>query len=502
MGAGASVHPDDLTLLSLGQGKLDDELAAAVKTHLDSCADCRRRVAHESSDSSVGREQGAHDHADPASSDTWLSMIGDDASTAERSFADTLPAGLVDHPDYDVIRELGQGAMGTVYLAQNKLMGRREVLKVVSSHLIQRRGVMDRFLTEIRNAARLHHTNIVTAYSAIRLGESFIFAMEYVDGLDLAKLVKAKGPLAVANACSYAHQAALGLQHAHEHGMVHRDIKPSNLILAPQGGRAVIKILDFGLAKIQSEGPTDGGLTHEGQMLGTPDFVAPEQIGDARRADIRADIYSLGCTLYYLLTGGPPFKATSLYQILQAHHSMDAPPLNRARPDVPAELAALVARMMAKDAELRFETPKEVALALKPFFKSTASRDLRPELSFPGSSDAVGDPGTPVLHPETNKPGSISASKPPAHVPGARAAWERLIDLGEPDTLTESAPVITAPTRPAPSWPMIAGLAIVGVATLAALVAYMIATHDRDATRERAIPKRKFPHCCVERRDF
>ena len=111
----------------------------------------------------------------------------------------------------------------------------------------------------------------------MRFGESIVFAMEYVEGLDLAKLVKAKGPLPVANACNYAHQAALGLQHAHEHGMVHRDIKPSNLMLAKQGNRAVIKVLDFGLAKVKSEGAVDGGLTHEGQMLGTPEYVAPEQ---------------------------------------------------------------------------------------------------------------------------------------------------------------------------------------------------------------------------------
>ena len=195
--------------------------------------------------------------------------------------------------------------MGTVYLALNRLMGRHEVLKVVSRHMMNRTGVLDRFLGEIRNAARLHHTNIVTAYSAIRIGESIVFAMEYVDGLDLSRLVKTKGPLPVSNACNYVHQAALGLQHASELGMVHRDIKPSNLMLAKQGNRAVIKVLDFGLAKVRSEGAVDGGLTHEGQMLGTPDYVAPEQIRDARRADIRADIYSLGCTLYYLLTGRP-----------------------------------------------------------------------------------------------------------------------------------------------------------------------------------------------------
>ena len=128
--------------------------------------------------------------------------------------AGTLPPGLADHPDYEILRELGRGGMGVVYLAQNTLMGRMEVLKVVGGHLVSRPGVLDRFLREIRSAARLHHPNIVTAYSALRLGESLVLAMEYVEGLDLAKLVKAKGPLPVANACNYVHQAALGLQHA------------------------------------------------------------------------------------------------------------------------------------------------------------------------------------------------------------------------------------------------------------------------------------------------
>ena len=168
--------------------------------------------------------------------------------------------------------------MGVVYLARNTLMGRTEVLKVVGRPLIDRPGVGDRFLAEIRHAARLHHPNIVTAYAALRFGESLVLAMEHVDGLDLTKVVQARGPLPVAHACNYVQQAALGLQHAHEHGMVHRDIKPSNLMLARQGNRALIKILDFGLAKVRSEGEVDGGLTHEGQMLGTPAYIAPEQI--------------------------------------------------------------------------------------------------------------------------------------------------------------------------------------------------------------------------------
>jgi serine/threonine protein kinase len=387
MGATAAVHPTDQTLQSYGLGKLDDASAESVNKHLEGCATCQIRVADMSSDSFLGS---LHDAgvkpgacAPVMSSLAGLSMLDAGASATSPPAADTLPPGLADHPDYNVIRELGQGAMGTVYLARNRRIGRYEALKVVSSHLIKRRGVLDRFLGEIRIAARLYHTNIVTAYSATRLGESIVFAMEYVEGLDLAKLVRAKGPLPVANACNYAQQAALGLQHVHERGMVHRDIEPSNLMLARQGSRAVIKVLDFGSAIVKGEGAVNGGSTHEGQMLGTPDYVAPEQTIDAREADIRADIYSLGCTLYYSLTARPPFQATSLYDLLQAHHSMDAMPLNLARPEVPIELAALVARMMAKEPKRRFQEPKEVAEALKIFFKAgdSGSDASKPEMS-------------------------------------------------------------------------------------------------------------------------
>src|SRR5262249_49323029 len=161
------------------------------------------------------------------------------------------------------------------------------------------------------------------------------------------------------NACQYAHQAALGLQHAHERGMVHRDVKPANLILTRKGQRAVVKVLDFGLAKVTREGQTDISLTREGQLLGTPDYIAPEQIRDATKADIRADIYSLGATLYHLLAGVPPYQVDCLYDLYQAHISRDATPLNRVRPEIPVELAALVAKMMAKDPRRRFQEPRD-----------------------------------------------------------------------------------------------------------------------------------------------
>jgi len=211
--------------------------------------------------------------------------------------------------------------------------------------------------------------------------------MEYVEGHDLATYVRGQGALPVAHACNFIYQAARGLQFAHEKGMVHRDIKPSNLILARHGKHPVVKVLDFGLAKAIREGPVDKSLTHEGQMLGTPDYIAPEQSLDAATADIRADIYSLGCTLSYLLTGGPPYQGTSLYEVLQAHHSIEAKPLNLVRPDVPRDLAAVVGKMMAKDPASRYQAPGEVAQELKPFFKQGGAAPTRLKADVSGADE-------------------------------------------------------------------------------------------------------------------
>ncbi|QEH35420.1 Serine/threonine-protein kinase PrkC [Aquisphaera giovannonii] len=407
--APSALHPSDQSLKDYGLGRLDAMLAHAVGSHLEECEDCRRKVAEATSDSLVGRLRDARGGSStaglPGSSLEGMSGPGGPATPPPAS---SLPPGLADHPDYKVLRELGRGGMGVVYLAENTLMGRKEVLKVVSSHLLDRPGVLDRFRREIRNAALLHHPNVVTAYSATRMGESLVFAMQYVEGYDLAKLVEKNGPLSVPHAANFIHQAALGLQHAHERGMVHRDIKPSNLMLAREGSRPVVKILDFGLAKVSSEGGIAASLTHSGQMLGTPHYIAPEQTVDAQKADIRADIYSLGCTLYCLLAGHPPFDAASLYELLQAHHSMDARPLNFLRPEVPVELAALVAKMLAKDPARRFQAPEEVARALAPFFKKTT----------PAPADPARPPAPAVPPPPpASEPPNVSARRDPEPVP-------------------------------------------------------------------------------------
>ena len=409
--------PPESLLADFGLGKLDATRADTISQHLETCADCRQRVAGISGDSFVGRLREAGGAGQPAvqrertyvpgeslanaanSTDGSSASLGnrprlpetsysqaggasdapadpnnrgrspDDVSNRGRLLYDSAPPELLNHPDYELVKELGQGGMGTVYLAKNREMDRLEVLKVVSKALLDRPGARERFQQEIRSAAKLAHQNIVAAYSVLRPGDLLVFAMEYVRGQDLADVVRQRGPLPVANAAFYIHQVALGLQHAFEKGMVRRDIKPNNLMLAIEGKKHTVKILDFGLAKASSEKGAETALTKSGQMLGTPDYVAPEQTLDAHKADIRADIYSLGCTLYFLLSGGPPFQEQSLYEILEAHHKREPKPLNLVRPEIPAELAAVVAKMMAKDPTKRYQTPIDVAKALVPFFK-------------------------------------------------------------------------------------------------------------------------------------
>ncbi len=464
MGANDVVHPSGQTLQSYGLGKLDDASAESVNNHLSSCPDCQRRVAEMSSDSFLGRLRGAHER--PKSSATDKSQFGASLIDAAPAVAvappsaETLPPGLADHPDYEIKRELGRGGMGVVYLAHNKLMGRDEVLKVMSRHLMERPGVLERFHREIRAVGQLRHPNIVTAYHATRIGDSIVFAMEYVEGLDLSRMVKAKGALPVAHACFFVHEAALGLQHAHEEDLVHRDIKPGNLMLSRRKDKAIVKILDFGLARVTREEKVDLRLTSDGQVLGTPDYIAPEQIIDAPSADIRADIYSLGGTLYHLLTGRPPFQTSSLYDTYQAHISRDADPLNFVRPEVPAELAALVAKMMAKDPGRRFQTPNEVAQALTPFFKKdgTGVRNSIGEFSRVEQPGTVGTPAgrDPVATHPASTTTPVSPLRSAVTTARPEQVWESLVELRNEGTSTDTAPSIKQTRRPPWVWPSVA----------------------------------------------
>jgi serine/threonine protein kinase len=190
-----------------------------------------------------------------------------------------VPPALAQHPRYRVLRLLGRGGMGTVYLAEHKVMERLVALKVIRPDLTARPELVQRFQREAKAAARLAHPNVVTAYDAEQAGDCHLLVTEYVEGTDLACWLKARGPLPVSEACGYVRQAALGLQHAHEQHMVHRDLKPHNLMRLPSGQ---VKILDFGLALLGRSVGEEG--TQSGAILGTPDYMAPEQANDAHVA--------------------------------------------------------------------------------------------------------------------------------------------------------------------------------------------------------------------------
>lgn len=371
------IHPDKRELAAFALGKLGPDEATRIETHLGECNTCCETLLDLKDDTFVElvRKSPEPKQATNDSISTETMLV---ESSVSRSLAD-LPAQLEDHPRYRIIELIGNGGMGDVYRAQHRLMDREVALKLINQDLVNNTHAVDRFRREVRAAASLAHPNIVTAYDAEQVGDVHFLVMEFVDGTDLSSVVQQRGPLPVAQACDYIRQAASGLQHAHEMGMVHRDIKPHNLMLSESGQ---VSVLDFGLAGFAAEtvlleaeahgdavhsGSVPLHLTKVGSVMGTPDYIAPEQARDAHSADIRADIYSLGCTLCYLLTGEAPFTADAIVDTLKAHQQHEPPALQGLRDDVPAELADIVTRMMAKKPDDRFQTPADVATALKPF---------------------------------------------------------------------------------------------------------------------------------------
>jgi serine/threonine-protein kinase len=278
---------------------------------------------------------------------------------------------------YRILDQFGQGGMGRVFKAVHQTMNRVVALKVVTSSLVKTEQGRQLFQREVRAAARLIHPNIVTAYDANQIGDRHFMVMEFVEGPNLEQLVRGQGALPIGQACDFIRQVANGLQFALEMGMVHRDIKPANLLVQRGGAvrrnpNCVVKILDFGLARLHQRNPEDEPgsntiLTKQNTVLGTPDFLSPEQARDVHKADIRSDLYSLGCTFYYLLAGKVPFPGGSTLEKLVRHGTEETTPVEKLRPDVSPPVAAIVRRLMAKQPTERFQTPAELAAALEPF---------------------------------------------------------------------------------------------------------------------------------------
>lgn len=310
--------------------------------------------------------------------------------------AEMLLAGRTDGfvlGQYRILDEIGRGGMGRVFKAEHQTMHRVVALKVLANNLTRSERNRQLFQREVRAAARLVHPNIVTAYDANQIGDRHYLVMEFVDGPNLQELVYERGPLPAGQACDFIRQAALGLQCASDMGMVHRDIKPANLLLHRSGNLGVVKILDFGLARLHEPKPEliaqsgqDSIPAAEQAVMGTPDYLSPEQAKNLHDVDIRSDLYSLGCTLYYLLTAQVPFAGGTSLEKLVRHASESAQLVHILRPDVPLEVSAIVARLMAKEPVQRFQTPLELAKALEPF--SDQSEALLPAPAAPHAGDS------------------------------------------------------------------------------------------------------------------
>ena len=264
--------------------------------------------------------------------------------------------------NYVLLDKIGEGGMGLVYKAEHRRMKRVVALKVLPPEKIRDMAVA-RFERELQAAARLTHPHIITAHDADEVRGIYFYVMEYVDGCDLSSLVKKNGPLPVTTAVDYLRQASLGIAHAHQLGVIHRDIKPSNLLLDSTG---TVKVLDLGIARLEDAIESSlTGLTATGMVMGTIDFMAPEQAVNAKRADARSDIYSLGCTLHYLLTGQAVYNTgTTMMERILAHREDPIPALRAARADVPPLLDNLFQRMLQKQADDRPANLHEVIQAL------------------------------------------------------------------------------------------------------------------------------------------
>lgn len=308
---------------------------------------------------------------------------------------------------YKLLGLIGTGGMSSVYLAEHVLMQRRVAIKVLPQSRVDDSSYLARFRREAQAVAALDHKNIVRAYDIDNDRNIHYIVMEYVEGRDLQTIVKNDGPLDYDTAADYIRQSAEGLEHAHQANLIHRDIKPANLLVDPRG---TVKILDMGLARFTDE-QHNTSLTrmHDENVLGTADYLAPEQAKDSHTSDHRADIYSLGCTLYYLLTGHPPFHDGTLAQRILKHQTQPPPSIYEDRPDAPKPLVEVCMRMMAKQPAARFQTAGEVARVLTKWLESRGNKIDASSPTMIGRAPSGATP-PPRRSASTGKPGSSKKS--------------------------------------------------------------------------------------------
>jgi len=263
---------------------------------------------------------------------------------------------------YKILRQIGSGGMSTVFLAEHTLMHRQRAVKVLPKDRIRDSSYLARFHLEAQATAQLDHPNIVRCYDVDNDEDTHYIVMEYIEGKDLNTIVKQEGPLPLELSCNYIAQAAEGLHHAHQNGLIHRDVKPANLLVDQKG---IVKLLDLGLALFSDNERASLTVAHNENVLGTADYLAPEQAVNSHKVDHKVDIYGLGCSLYYLLTGHPPFPEGTLAQRIVKHQSQMPEDIRKERPECPRDLADICFKMMQKRADRRYATAREVADALE-----------------------------------------------------------------------------------------------------------------------------------------
>lgn len=362
--------PSAEELKALSFGDTSDENSEALFEHIQTCDACRGEMETlEDAEDSLISSLRAPDvlaafQQEPQCNIAVSKALGALANVESANHQVTeMPQAI---GEYEIIRPIGRGGMGNVFLASHTKLGRKVALKVLATHRLADGRMRQRFESEMRAIGRLSHPNIVTAHDARDVDGTAVLVTEFIDGMDLGQVVQRTGPIAIADACEISRQVAIALEYTSGQGFVHRDVKPSNIMLSGNGD---VKLLDLGLARLQQVESVED-ITYTGQAMGTADYVAPEQVNDSRSVDVRADVYALGCTLFKLLTGRAPFaddRHTTAFAKMTAHVSTSPPSLGDQLPAAPAKLTRLVESMLAKAASDRPQSAGKVAELLKPF---------------------------------------------------------------------------------------------------------------------------------------
>jgi serine/threonine-protein kinase len=361
---------------------------------------------------------------------------------------------------YRILRKIGEGGMGAVYLAEHALIGRRAAIKSLLPSLSVQREIVDRFFNEARATTSIPDPGIVQVFDfGFHTDGTAFIVMEFLEGEPLDARIRRFGRLAASDALRLTRQAAGSLAAAHARGIVHRDLKPENIFLirdpeAQSGERP--KILDFGIAKLGGDNPNQM-RTRTGAMMGTPVYMSPEQCRGAGLVDHRSDIYALGCVLFHMLTGRPPFEAEGIGEIIAAHLREEAQPPGAVLPGIPGVVDQLVLRCLAKSPDARFQSMTELQQALEvALARITATGAMGPTVAMPATPLA---PGFRSEYPQT------TSTPVPGSIPPAPAVQPATQVLGTPTTLGAAAgQTATAPPSSRPSWPWIVLVVVLGAA--------------------------------------